>query len=79
MHIELKDGAQPIYWQPYPVPIVRMDTFKKELDHLVEIRVLSPVQDTEWGLPTLITPKKDGRVQWVSDMRELNKVIKRTQ
>ncbi len=79
MHIELETGTQPVYCWPYPVPMVHMATFKKELDHLVEIGVLSPVRDTKWGLPTFITPKKDGRVQWVSDMRELNKVIKRTQ
>ena len=39
--------------------------------------VLSPARDTEWGLPMFIIPKMDGRVPWVSDMRELNKVIKK--
>ena len=53
--------------------------FQEGTGSFVEIGVLSPVRDTEWGLPTFITPKKDGRVRWVSDMRELNKVIKRTQ
>ena len=61
MHIELEDGAKPVYRRPYPIPMVHMTTFKKELGHLVQIGVLSPVQDTEWGLPTVITPKKDGR------------------
>ena len=54
MHIDLPPNASPVYRIPYPIPQVHLATFKKELDHLVAIGVLSPVRDTEWGLPTFI-------------------------
>jgi hypothetical protein len=79
VHIDIDPNAKPVNSRPYPVPQIHLKTFKKELNHLVEIGVLASQQESEWVLPSFITPKKDGRVCWISDLRQLNKVIRRKQ
>ena len=77
IHIDIDPDAKPVYQRPYAIPRVHLSTFKKELDHLVKLGVLVPQQESEWASGTFIIPKKDGRVRWISDLRQLNKVIKR--
>ncbi len=74
-HIDLMSGAVSKHSRPYAIPDIHLEAFKRELICLVKMGVSSPQGASEWASPTFITPKKDGRVHWVSDLRELNKVV----
>ena len=32
VHFELKEGAKPFHWQPFPVPLILRETLKKRLN-----------------------------------------------
>jgi hypothetical protein len=55
---------------------MHLATLKSELNYLVKIGALIQTQKRGWALPSFIIPKKDGRVHWISDLHQLNKVIK---
>jgi hypothetical protein len=75
--IELRADSKPVSSRYYPVPRINKETFKKELMRLVAIGVLTPVQQSEWGTPVFIIPKKDGTVRFITDYRKVNRMIKR--
>jgi len=81
VHFELKEGAQPWQGKPYPLPRVHKETIKKEVERLVQLGVLSKVEneDSRWGSPCFIIPKSNGTVRFLTDFRELNKRIIRKQ
>jgi hypothetical protein len=79
VHIDIDPNAKPVHSRPYPVPQIHLKTFKKELDHFVRIVVLAAQQESEWASPSFIIPKKDGRVRLISNLRQLNKVIRHKQ
>ncbi len=76
--IKLKNpSTQPIFCNPYPIPLVHQAVFKRELQHLIDEKVLKRIDRSEWAFPTFLIPKKDGRVRWISDFRKLNKLLRR--
>ena len=77
--IHLKDSSvNPIFCNPYSVPLAHQQVFKKELQHLIDEKVLQRIPRSEWAFPTFLISKKDGRVRWISDFRKLNKLLKRS-
>jgi len=73
--LELPEGANPYHACAYNIRQCHIQTLKAEVDRLVKIGVLKKVNRSEWAAPTLIIPKKDGSVRFISDFRELNKRI----
>ena len=49
IHIDIMPGSKPKHVQPYTIARIHLKTFKKELDHLVCIGVLSPQGASKWG------------------------------
>jgi predicted Zn-ribbon and HTH transcriptional regulator len=79
VHIKIEPNSKPVPTQPYPVPRIQLSMYKHELDYLCDLGVLIPQQESEWASPSFIIPKKDGSVRWISNLRQLNKAIKRKQ
>ena len=54
------------------VHIINKENFLKELKRLVEIGVLTPVQQSKYGTPVFIIPKKEGTVSFITEYRRRN-------
>lgn len=77
--IYLKKDAIPFQSKPYKVPKINEETFKKEIQRMVQIGVLERDTTSNYSSPSFIIPKKNGTVRFVSDFRKLNKIIIRRQ
>ena len=56
--LELKPGSKPFNIKYYPVPIINKETFCKDIKRLVEMGLLTPVQQSQYGTPVFIIPRK---------------------
>jgi hypothetical protein len=72
--MDLEEGAQPYHGKAFPVPRIHHNTLKTEIERLVQLGVLRRCNDSEWAAPTLIIPKKNVTVRFISDFRKLNRL-----
>ena len=70
--LELNPDSKPFNSRYYPVPRINKELFRKESNCLVEIGVLTPVQQIKYGTPVFIIPKKEGTVRFITDYWRLN-------
>ena len=70
--LELKPDSKPFNSRYYLVPIINKEKFRKEIKPLVEIGVLTPVQQIQYVTPVFIIPKKEGTVGFIADYCRLN-------
>ena len=57
--IHLEDNAVPWFYKARPVPIAIKPMIEKELDHLVEQKVLQPIEFADWAAPIVPVLKSD--------------------
>ena len=61
-HIDLVEGAKPVFKKAYHVPFQRESLFKNELQNMVRDGVLEPCGRSHSAAPTFVVSKKDNRV-----------------
>ena len=70
----------PICSLPYPVPKVKKEIFKQEVEHLVVLGVLELGNYSEWVAPSFVKPKpKSNQVHFLIEFRNLNKQLNQKQ
>ena len=67
-----------LFIPPRKVPISLHKKLKDELDRMVRLEVIQPIDEpTEWVSSLVIIEKPDGRIRVCLDPKPLNKAIKR--
>ena len=72
--IELKPGASPYHVHPYPIPKANMDLFKEEVTALIDLGVIKK-GFSPWGCPSFGVKKKNGLMQFVTDLHPVNQRV----
>ena len=75
--IHMEPGAQPQFYQPRTVPLALRARVEKELEKLVEEKVIEPVQFSERAAHIVPVFKEDGSVRVCRDYKvTVNKFAK---
>ena len=75
--LEIKPDSKPFNSRYYPVPRIKKKTFQKDLKGLLEIWVLTPEQQIQYGTPVFIIPKKEETVRFITDYLRLKQQLVR--
>ena len=72
MKIPLKSDARPVKKRPYILNPKCKEKVKIELDRMLEVEIIEPVEESEWISPMVVQDKKSGEIGICVDLRKLN-------
>ncbi|XP_063915487.1 uncharacterized protein K02A2.6-like [Zophobas morio] len=69
IRLNISEKAQPKFYKPRPLPFAIKDKVELELERLVKLGILQPVNFSHWGTPIVPIIKKDGTVRICADYK----------
>ena len=77
-HIATDPSVTPVVHPPRKLPIALKSKLKKELQSMVKMGIIKPVQTpTDWVSSLVVVEKPNGKLRVCLDPRDLNKAVKR--
>lgn len=67
IRLNLRQDAKPIFFKPRPIAFALRNKIDKELDRLVSIGILKPVEYSEYASPIVPVLKRDGSIRLCAD------------
>jgi hypothetical protein len=72
MRIPLKPYAKPVKQIPYRLNLKYKEKVKIELNRMLEVGIIEPIEESEWISPMVMQDKKTGEIKICVDLRKLN-------
>lgn len=74
--INLVPGARPVFKRPYRLANIERSAVSAHIQEMLDGGIIEPSQ-SNFASPFFFVPKKNGKLRFVSDFRELNKITVR--
>jgi len=75
--IELNTSIPPTHQARYRLNPNYATTIKQDIDKLLAIGFIQPLEEATWLSPIMVLPKKNGKLKICIDFRKLNKATKK--
>ena len=58
MKIDIKPNARPVKKRPYNLAHKYKEIVKKEIDNMLTVGIIYPIDQSKWEIPMVVQPKK---------------------
>ena len=65
----VEPNAVPQFFKPRPVPYCLKEKVEKELERLVDLKIITPVSFSDWAAPIVLVIKQDGTTRLCGDYK----------